>query len=65
MTRLLAAARTHPSAVLLFGQLLAVLAYPFFDESAPGRALLGLMGTALVLVALWAVRRTPVLTRWR
>ncbi|MGI8645739.1 MAG: ion channel [Nocardioides sp.] len=63
MTRLLAAARTHPSAVLLFGQLLAVLAYPFFDESAPGRALLGLMGTALVLVALWAVRRTPVLTQ--
>jgi hypothetical protein len=55
-------ARSHPSAVLLFGQLLAVLAYPFFDESAPGRALLGLVSTGLVLVALWAVRRTPALT---
>ena len=63
MNRLLEAGRTHPSAVLLFGQLLAVLAYPFFDDSAPGRALLGLVGTFLVLVALWAVRRTPVLTR--
>jgi hypothetical protein len=48
--------------VLLFGQLLAILAYPFVDDSAPGRALLGAVGTALVLVALWAVRRTPALT---
>jgi len=63
MRRAFDTARTHPSAVLLFGQLLAVLAYPFFDESAPGRALLGLIGTVLVLVALWAVRRTPALTR--
>lgn len=63
MTRFLTAARSHPSAVLLFGQLLAILAYPFFDKSAPGRALLGLVGTGLVLVALWAVRRTPALTR--
>lgn len=62
MTRIWRSARTHPSAVLLFGQLFAVLAYPFFDDSAPGRALLGLVGTALVLVALWAVRRTPALT---
>jgi len=62
VTRMIAAARGHPSAVLLFGQLFAILAYPFFDGSAAGRALLGLMGTALVLVALWAVRRTPALT---
>jgi hypothetical protein len=56
------AAVGHPSAVLLFGQLLAVLAYPYVDDSAPGRALLGLVGTGLVLVALWAVRRSPALT---
>lgn len=62
MTHWLRSARTHPSAVLLFGQLFAILAYPFFDESGPGRALLGVIGTALVLVALWAVRRSPVLT---
>jgi hypothetical protein len=60
--RLFDAARGHPSAVLLFGQLLAVLAYPFFDDSAPGRALLGAVGTGLVAVALWAVRRSPALT---
>ena len=63
MNRYLDTVRTHPSAVLLFGQLLAIVLYPFFDDSAPGRALLGLMGTVLVLVALWAVRRTPALTR--
>jgi len=55
--------RTHPSAVLLFGQLVAVLLYPFFDDSPAGRALLGVVGTVLVLMALWAVRRTPALTR--
>ncbi len=62
MRGFLRAARSHPSAVLLFGQLLAVLAYPFFDDSAPGRALLGTVGTGLVAVALWAVRRSPALT---
>lgn len=55
------AIRTHPSAVLLVGQLLAVLAYPFFGSSTAGRAVLGAIGTVLVLVALYAVRRTPVL----
>ncbi len=53
--------RKHPSAVLLVGQLLAVLAYPFIGSSTPGRALIGALGTVLVLVALWAVRRTPAL----
>ena len=52
----------HPSAVLLAAQLLAVLAYPFLDSSTLGRALLGLVGTLIVLLALWAVRRTPVLS---
>ncbi|HYH35835.1 MAG TPA: ion channel [Nocardioides sp.] len=53
--------RTHPSAVLLAGQLLAVLIYPFLGSSTAGRAVLGAMGTALVLFALYAVRRTPAL----
>jgi len=52
----------HPSAVLLAAQLFAVLAYPFFDDSTLGRALLGVLGTTIVLVALWAVRRTPALS---
>jgi hypothetical protein len=52
----------HPSAVLLCAQLFAVLAYPFLDDSTLGRALLGVVGTSIVLVALWAVRRTPALS---
>jgi hypothetical protein len=53
--------REHPSAVLLAGQLLAVLAYPFIGSSTAGRAGIGALGTVLVLVALYAVRRTPAL----
>ena len=53
--------RRHPSGVLLLAQLLAVLAYPFADNSDVGRSLLGLVGTGVVLIALWAVRRTPAL----
>ncbi|WP_241153647.1 ion channel [Nocardioides pantholopis] len=52
----------HPSGVLLAAQLVAVLAYPFLDDSAPGRALLGVLQLAVVLIALWAVRRTPALS---
>jgi Ion channel len=55
------AVRRHPSGVLLLAQLLAVLAYPFSDNSTLGRAFLGTVGTAVVLIALWAVRRTPAL----
>ncbi len=59
--QILRSAREHPSAVLLAGQLLAVLAYPFLGTSTAGRAALGAVGTVLVLVALYAVRRTPAL----
>ena len=52
----------HPSALLLVAQLLAVLAYPFLDQSPAGRATIGVVGIAVVLLALWAVRRTPALT---
>ena len=52
----------HPSALLLAVQLIAVLAYPFLDGSPAGRAVIGVVGTLVVLLALWAVRRTPALT---
>jgi hypothetical protein len=52
----------HPSGALLAAQLVAVLAYPFLDESTAGRALLGVVGMAVVLLAVWAVRRTPALS---
>ncbi len=55
-------AREHPSAVLLAAQLLAVLAYPFFEGSIWGRAFVGVVQIAIVLIALAAVRRTPTLT---
>jgi hypothetical protein len=52
----------HPSAALLGAQLVAVLAYPFLDESTAGRALLGVVGMVVVILAVWAVRRTPALS---
>src|SRR6187549_3185252 len=55
------AVRRHPSGILLLAQLLAILAYPFSDGSTVGRAFLGALGTGVVLIALWAVRRTPAL----
>ena len=53
---------THPSAVLLAAQLLAVIGYPFLDGTAAGRAVLGVVQMAVVLIAVWAVRRTPALS---
>ncbi len=52
----------HPSGVLLGAQLVAVLAYPFFDDSAWGRSVIGVVQLGIVLTALGAVRRTPALT---
>ena len=54
--------RDHPSAVLLVGQLVVVLVYPFLDAATAGRAVIGVVQMALVLTAVVAVRRTPALT---
>ena len=54
--------RAHPSAVLLGAQLLAVLAYPFLDDAAWGRAIVGSVQLAIVVAALAAVRPSPALT---
>jgi hypothetical protein len=62
VTRAWAAVRHHPSGVLLFGQLVVVLAYPFLDGSTAGRAALGVVQMVLVLTAVAAVRLTPALT---
>jgi hypothetical protein len=53
---------THPSAVLRSTQLVAVLAYPFLDQTAWGRAVVGTVQLGIVLAALAAVRPTPALT---
>lgn len=53
--------RDHPSGMLLGFQLLAVLVYPFLSDTWLGRAVLGVVSIVVVGLALWAVRRTPVL----
>ena len=62
MSRTWSALKGHPSGVLLVGQLLVVLAYPFLDSSTPGRAVLGVVQMVLVFTAVVAVRRTPALS---
>jgi hypothetical protein len=61
VTRAWVTVREHPSGVLLFGQLLVVLAYPFLDTATPGRAVLGVVQMVVVFLAVAAVRRTPAL----
>ena len=55
------AVRNHPSGVLLVGQLLVILAYPWLDGSTASRAVLGVLQLVLVFIAVSAVRRTPAL----
>ncbi|MFT4286408.1 ion channel [Nocardioides sp.] len=62
MDRILDMLRRHPSGILLAGQLVAIIAYPFLGESTPGRAILGVVQLLLVLAAVAAVRLTPALT---
>lgn len=52
----------HPSAVLLVAQLVLVLAYPALQGSTLGRSVAGVAQMVVVLSAVWAVRRTEVLT---
>jgi hypothetical protein len=53
--------KREPSAVLLAGQLLGVLLYPFMEGSV-GRALFSLFGIAILGLVVLAVRSTPSLT---
>jgi Ion channel len=62
VTRAWSTVRSHPSAVLLAGQLLVVLGWPFLDSSTAGRAVLGVVQMVLVITAVAAVRLTPALT---
>ena len=53
--------KEHPSAILLFCQLGAVVLYPFLNDAPIGRTVLGVTSMLVVGIALWAVRRTPAL----
>ena len=55
-------ARREPSALLLAAQLLAVLLYPFMEDSEAGRAVFSLLGIAVLGLVLLAVRSTPART---
>ena len=52
----------HPSAVLLFVQLVGVLLYPFMDDSPLGHGLLSLFTLIVLVLAVRAVRATPAWT---
>jgi len=62
VTRVLPVLRHHPSGLLLGGQLLVVLAYPFLDDSTGGRAVIGVVQMVVVFTAVAAVRLTPALS---
>lgn len=54
--------RRTPSAVLLAVQFLAVVLYPFWEESVSGRSVIAAFGLTVLAAALLAVRATPLLT---
>jgi len=58
--RWIALARKHPSAWLLAVQLLGVLLYPAMEHMPAGRALFGAFGMAVLGLAVWVVRRSPL-----
>ena len=56
--------RTHPSAVVLYVQLLGILLYPFLEGPGDefGTLFLSVFGMVVLALALWVVRATPALT---
>ena len=52
-------ARREPSATLLAAQLVAVLLYPFMEDSDAGRALFSVVGIGILGLVMLAVRSSP------
>ena len=50
----------HPSGILLFAQLAAVLLYPFMEGNAAGRAIFSAFGIGFLALVVMAVRASPV-----
>jgi hypothetical protein len=62
ITRLAALPVRHPSATLLFVQLLGILIYPQMEDTSAGRPLFGVVGFLVLAAALYVVKRGPWLT---
>jgi hypothetical protein len=52
----------HPSAALLFVQILGILLYPLMEDTSAERALFGVIGLLMLGAALYVVKRGPWLT---
>jgi Ion channel len=50
---------SHPSAILLFVQLLGVLVYPFMEQGGVGAVLFEVFGALVLALAIWATRESP------
>jgi hypothetical protein len=61
-TRLTAFPVKHPSAALLFVQILGILLYPLMEDTSAERALFGVVGVLVLGAALYVVKRGPWLT---
>jgi len=61
-TRLLVLPVKHPSAALLFVQILGILLYPLLGDTSAGRVLFGVVGLLVLGAALYVVKRGPWLT---
>lgn len=51
--------RRHPSAILLAAQLLSLVLFPVMDNTGNGRLVFAAVGTLLVALSLWVVKRSP------
>jgi Ion channel len=61
-TRLAAFPVKHPSAALLFVQILSILLFPLMGDTSAERALFGVIGLLVLGAALYVVKRGPWLT---
>ncbi|HEY1075536.1 MAG TPA: ion channel [Fontimonas sp.] len=52
--------RRHPSAFLLAVQLLSLVLFPLFDGRPDGRTAFGAFGVAVLMLAVLAIRRSPL-----
>ena len=64
-TRLATFPVKHPSAALLFVQIIGILLYPLMGDTSAERALFGVIGLLVLGAALYVVKRGPWLTVFR